>query len=293
MKLTKAALGVLMSAAFLGCQAKTEIQASNVAEASPTEAIKVKTTARGKESCQSVEGIEAFLSSNTPPLLIIGEVHGRTGAPTLIKAILCHSLQRGLKTHLALELPKERESYARAFIRSDGGRAARQNILSDSRWLSLGDGRRSDATFALLEYLREQRLNYMACSHGMQAIKLSYFGPSTEQLKALSANEYFGREYEITLKDNLIKAFEAQKSDKMIVLAGNLHASRSVTKFGDEEFKTMASYLSPNMALTFDMDVNLNPVMKMRLTSKDDNRFNGVYVVVNDDAAQAVPSPFR
>ena len=284
--LLKTALGIFLSTFLFSCGKAYEplLGAQKDAAITNNETI---------TDCAAIEDLDAVLSEQAPPLIIIGEVHGRTGAPALVKALLCHSVSRGLKTHLALELPKDRENHALSFIRSDGGGGAYQSFLSDSRWLSLGDGRRTVETFGLLEYLRAERAAHIAELRGQLKIGLSYFAPSAQQIKNLAGDKQTAQSYEIILKDHLNTALEVHRPAKMIVLAGNLHASRDDVTFGGESYKTMASYFGADEALTLNIHPELRPVMTLNIVTDSEARYDGTYSVVTDEMAQAVPSPFR
>lgn len=244
------------------------------------------------EDCPIIEGAEAVLSPENPAIILIGEVHGYIGAPALVKALLCHSQRRGLKTHLALELPKDREKYAVNFIRSDGGRRARQAFLSDSWWLSRGDGRRSAAVFDLIDYARTQYQRSLLTRGSQEQIGLSYFAASSAQITEMRDQSGFNQLYETALSDHLKHAFDMHNPDKMIVLTGNLHAQRGVATFGGEKYRLMAGLLLRDDIMTFNISRSLTDHMKITMSQAADADYDGVYHVVADNLAAVLASPF-
>lgn len=236
------------------------------------------------QTCQIVENLELVLDSEAPPIVLIGEVHGYTGAPALVEAILCHARKTGLKTQLAMELPKDREAIAHDFIRSTGDKKAYRAILSDSRWTSPGDGRRTASSFRLLEYLREQA--------GDNKTRLTYFVPAEPKVRAMMQGMSFTDAYEIVLADNLKADFKQNKPDKMVVLTGNLHASRGQNTFAGERYLTMASYFDADEAISFNISLQAAPVMSLKLLDKEPT-YDGVYFVPDDEKAKMMPNTFR
>ena len=79
----------------------------------------------------------------------------------------------------------------------------------------------------------------------------------------------------------------------MIVLSGNLHAMRGEARFGGATYLTMASHFSPKEAVTLNTSNILDSQFNITLTPDVEGRYDGTYRVENDDAAPAVPSPFR
>lgn len=282
-------MGKLTAATFLIGMVLSVLSACNNSQnAAPTISDDIATVVKSasvETECVVVKGVDKILSDKAPPIIIVGEIHGYKGAPSLVKALLCHATKRGINAHLALEFSRNGEAQAQSFIKSNGSKADYRTILSDSRWLSLSDGRHTSATFGLLEYLQ-------ALPSG-EKIDVSYFVPSSNEMKALSGGAGFAKNYEIALADNLKSIFQRYNPDKMIVLIGNLHAMRGEARFGGATYLTMASHFSHKEAVSLNTSNILGNQFAITLTPDEEGRYDGTYGVENNDAAPAVPSPFR
>ncbi len=83
---------------------------------------------------------------------LFGEMHGTTEVATLVADIAC----RVSATHaviIGLELPSSMNDLLRDYLGSDGGDAAKQQLLADPFW-TFGDGRGSVAVLGLIERAR-------------------------------------------------------------------------------------------------------------------------------------------
>lgn len=197
--------------------------------------------------CDPVIGVESILDEASPKYIVVGEVHGMTAPPKLVEALICHSLNAGFKTSLALELADD-ESYLSTYLSSDGSDAAKEALFKDQMWRdTFTDGRSSEAMLDLIDYGRIQST----------AKELSVFGfmaPPTDMSKFEgtddAARNYRSQVYERTMAENIVKKSEDFGSEKVIVLTGNLHARHSRYNRGEISYDLMGVHLPAGVTLT-------------------------------------------
>lgn len=165
--------------------------------------------------------------------VVIGELHGTRELPAAIGALACSAA----KTHavvVGLEIWRTEQARLDAYLASDGGPAARRELLAGGFWTrDVQDGRSSEAMAALIESLRTWR------AAGAR-IRLVAFDVA-------SATGQAARER--AMADALIDARTANRDAALLVLVGNLHA-----RLAGGAITWMAQYLSraiPALA-TFD-----------------------------------------
>ena len=128
-------MGKLTAATFLIGMVLSVLSACNNSQnAAPTisdsdDIATVVKSASVETECVVVKGVDKILSDKAPPIIIVGENHGYKGAPSLVKALLCHATKRGINAHLALEFSRNGEAQAQSFIKSNGSKADYRTCL--------------------------------------------------------------------------------------------------------------------------------------------------------------------
>ena len=181
-----------------------------------------------QHECTPIPAWEEVIAEKDPQYIVIGELHGTEEMPAIFADAVCLTAQEG-PVAVALEVPDRDQPIIDAFLVSDGGEAARSELLQ-SLWFqnSFKDGRSSEAMFTLIERLRQM---YQAGSiTGVTAFR---YVPENE---ALSSGEYEQR------VAGLIMA-AASQSERVLVLVGNVHAQTSEVIFGDRTYLPMAGNL--------------------------------------------------
>lgn len=88
-------------------------------------------------------------------ILLLGEIHGTVEGPSVVARVACEASGLGLPVLVALELPVEERPSVDRFLASDGGAAARRDLLAGDFWQrDYQDGRSSAAMLELLDALR-------------------------------------------------------------------------------------------------------------------------------------------
>ena len=241
-------------------------------------------TSNAKLNCPVVENVDKLLASSES-IIIVGEVHGYVEPPKLIEALICHSLKANYRTVFGIEISQDRAKDINDYVNSSGDTYAKNKILSDSRWLSIGDGRQTQATFDILNSVRNYR------SHDYPISTMS-FVPSNADLNSLLAQPNFSAAYEKSLAKNITDSFEMQQPDKMIVLVGNLHAKNGEGKFAGQTYPLMATHMKATQTITLNVMKTDKP-MAITLFGEPQDGFDGVYHVPDWNKAPPVEDPFR
>jgi hypothetical protein len=104
--------------------------------------------------CAPVPGSEQLWANPGTRYVMVGETHGTNEVPALFADLVCAASEKR-KVVVALEHPPEEKPAIDAFLKSDGGAAARAAFLKTGIWTNFRDGRNSLAMLSLYEQLRK------------------------------------------------------------------------------------------------------------------------------------------
>ncbi len=188
-----------------------------------------------EDVCGALSGSEALLEATEGRVLVIGEIHGTEQVPQFIQSLACLSLARGESVVIGLEQPADEQVRLNAYLQSDGDADARSALIEASPfWTSSSlDGRSSEAIFGIVEYAREQ-----AGEGEPLAVAALDFSP--EHDSDLDADP--ARRDRAMSRRALVLADDF---DRVIALAGNIHARRTAATFGDRQTETIGSVSPP------------------------------------------------
>lgn len=148
--------------------------------------------------------------STIPPraTVMLGDLHGTREIPAFVGRF-ARALAAREPAVIALEITKDNAPSIDAFLASDGGTAARQQLLATPWWQSpYQDGRRSVAMLDLLDTLRALR----HAGQPLEVVLIDSLGTDRESREAAMA-------------DNVLAARRARPDATLVVYAGNLHTS--------------------------------------------------------------------
>lgn len=153
--------------------------------------------------CPSVPGATLLLVPGG--VILVGELHGTSESPAFVDALTCVALSFELELTIGLEIPDEEANAIGAFLASDGGPGARNEMLSGSFWSSkVADGRQSAAMLKLLDSLRR----HIAQGAALDVVLLDSAGVADR---------------DVAMADQLLAAVAASPDRVAIVLTGNVH----------------------------------------------------------------------
>lgn len=169
--------------------------------------------------------------------VMVGEMHGTTEVPALVADLA----ERWARTPtasgkpqtvvVALEYPQSETAELNAYVDSDGGAAAKRRLLDSQFWSrEYQDGRSSQAMFALIDALRNQK------QRG-QHIVVAAFDMNAAQSAARQDRDH-------AMAGNLRAIVQANPGARILVLTGNLHARQADGASWDPAHRFMAGYLT-------------------------------------------------
>ncbi len=164
--------------------------------------------------------------------------------PEFIEALLCHSLSKGIKTALALELNDDQGLLER-YLLSDGSKAAKNAFFDDWAWKGeFTDGRSSQAMMELIDRARLYK-------QGNKAFSVIPFKPGNMPIEDYQNQNARSQAYEKTMAKRIVEGTEKIDADKTIVLVGSLHARKGRFSFKDMDYDLMAIHLPENRTETY------------------------------------------
>lgn len=205
-------------------------------------------------TCPIINGVEEVLSAQEPKIIIIGEVHGMVEPPAFVEAMVCHSLAKGFKTALALEI-SDPNGVFEAYFDSNGDKNAKFKLFEDWLWKGeFTDGRSSEAMLELVDYAREvsQAKNLRIIKFKADNLDVQAFVSKNSDTGADEFDQNgYSAAYEKEMAKNILSEANASGAEKTIVLVGNVHARRSNLTFGELDYPAMAAHMPSPLTWTF------------------------------------------
>jgi len=154
--------------------------------------------------------------------LVFGEIHGTREFPAAFGTIACNAAEDGAVV-VGLEISRAEQPRIDAYLASDGGAAARTELLRGAHWSSR-DGRSSEAMFGLIDKVRTWR----AAGASVALVAFDVDGGWDDRDEDMTGP--------------LVAARRAHPDAPMVVLVGNYHA-----RLASKEPR-MAAYLARQIA---------------------------------------------
>ena len=161
--------------------------------------------------CAPLPGIEAVLRTPNLNYLLVGEYHGTVEMPAIAADALCAAAAAGRPVVLGVELTPANQPSLDAYLRSDGGPAARAALLAGPAW-QVAEGRTTLAMVDLIESARR----LAAAGHRVAVVAFDRV-PSP----ILSAQREAG------LAEALVAAREGVPGSLVVALTGAGHAGKT------------------------------------------------------------------
>jgi hypothetical protein len=193
--------------------------------------------------CSPITGEARLWADPRTNYVIVGETHGTSEIPAFFGDLACSAHASGRPIVVAVEAADTEQGAIDRFLSSDGGEAAQRAFLHSAIWNSpMKDGRSSRAYFDLIMRLRNyKRSGLIADVVAIQPVKENVDrGASQTAYNALMAK-------------NIRAARALHPNALLLVLVGNVHASKGVLKFGAESLVPAAADLPPEETISLDV----------------------------------------
>ncbi len=196
----------------------------------------IMAAAAAAASCPLPDGWDAVAASH-PHYVILGEIHGTVESPAFVGDLACALVERHERLLVALEQDSTNDAALQLAWRLPPAEfeSAVGNTLG---WRGRMDGNGSMAIRALLIRLQAMK------ARGAP-INIVAFNGARDEAQAARFRSLPGQgPHEAAQADNIVQAVNADRYDRVIVLVGNLHASKAPVKRGGTQFEPMAMRLA-------------------------------------------------
>jgi hypothetical protein len=191
-------------------------------------AILAALAAAAAPACTPMDGAQTLIEDRTIHWIVVGELHGTVESPQAFADLVCLAGKSNRHVVVALERLTSEQADIDAYLKSDGGPAARVALTAGANWHSeTQDGRSSQAYADMLERLRR-----MSQAHAFDGIVT--FMP-TGALDSAAYEKEMAR---------VVQTASSTPDTLVLVLVGNTHARIKEVSFrGGVPYMPMAGLL--------------------------------------------------
>ena len=181
--------------------------------------------------------------------VIFGEMHGTEQSPAMVGGVACASARRNERVLVAVELDSREDDGLQAAWGGPHQGFRERLLVAMPNWKGRNDGVASRAMLAMLDDLHALKAQGMSID--VVAFNGSRGPEQTARFKHLLGQE----PHEAAQAENIRRAADAARYDRVLVLVGNLHARKRPVERRAVSWKPMAMQLAPA-----DQIVSLNMV---------------------------------
>lgn len=183
-------------------------------------------------SCSPIAEEASLWAAPKTNYIVVGEIHGTAEIPAFFGDLACAAHASGRPVVVGVEAAETEQDAISAFVASDGGDEARKAFLHSSIWnLQMKDGRSSRAYLDLFERLR-------ALKKAGQIADVVAIQPARGFKKTSSETEY-----NAAMADRFRAPRARHPTALVLILVGNVHASKSSMNFGTKSVLPAAADL--------------------------------------------------
>ena len=181
-------------------------------------------SAEERDSCSPIPGAERLWARSELRFVLVGEMHGTNETPAVFGDLVCSASETKRTIIAGLEV-RDQQALNR-FMDSKNRETSVKELLSTDEWKGT-DGRASSAMLVLLERLRSLKADGLL-----------------SRVIAFSASGGSAAQDEEAMSSALLRASTANPGALVIVLTGNVHASKQeLSEVGS--YRLMGSFLPP------------------------------------------------
>ena len=180
--------------------------------------------AEERDSCSPIPGAERLWARSELRFVLVGEMHGTNETPAVFGDLVCSASETKRTIIAGLEV-RDQQALNR-FMDSKNRETSVKELLSTDEWKGT-DGRASSAMLVLVERLRSLKADGLL-----------------SRVIAFSASGGSAAQDEEAMSSALLRASTANPGALVIVLTGNVHASKQeLAEVGS--YRLMGSFLPP------------------------------------------------
>ena len=181
-------------------------------------------SAEERDSCSPIPGAERLWARSELRFVLVGEMHGTNETPAVFGDLVCSASETKRTIIAGLEV-RDQQALNR-FMDSTNRETSLKELLSTDEWKGT-DGRASSAMLVLVERLRSLKADGLL-----------------SRVIAFSASGGSAAQDEGAMSSALLRASTANPGALVIVLTGNVHASKQeLAEVGS--YRLMGSFLPP------------------------------------------------
>jgi hypothetical protein len=173
------------------------------------------------------EAVPKFIDDIRTQVIFVGELHGTKEMPAFAGNLACYFAKKNIPVLLGLEMPADMQTELDAFYASNGDNKAKEKLLAHSFADSIQDGRKSEAMFDLIELARKLRVDgYKVIPFAFDLAANDY--PRRKDKGMIIMGKEFSTNRDLKMATNIQNRAKQFGNHKVIVLAGNGHASKAL-----------------------------------------------------------------
>ena len=182
-------------------------------------------------ACTPLKDADTLWASSTTRWVFLGEMHGTNEMPDAFTNLVCLAAEKRGPVTVVIEWPVETQALLDAWLASDGGEHAKAALLSAPAWRYKDQaGLTSVAFIRMFERLRV--LHTLGKVSALKAFDKAADGSDTRDRNVVMAER--------------LKTISKESKGLMLILVGNVHASRTPLQMGPYEIVKPAAFLLPD-----------------------------------------------
>ncbi len=183
-------------------------------------------------TCTPVKDADSLWASPATRWVFLGEMHGTNEMPDAFTNLVCLAAEKRGAITVVIEWPIETQPVLDAWLASDGRKQALAALLSAPEWHSKDQaGFTSAAYLRMFEYLR--LLHKAGKVAGLRAFDKAAGGSDS-------------RDRNIVMAERL-RLIAHETNGLILILVGNVHASRTPLRMGPDDVVRPAAFLLPDI----------------------------------------------
>ncbi|MFZ6746949.1 hypothetical protein ACO0LC_27290 [Undibacterium sp. JH2W] len=177
-------------------------------------------------------------------VIAIGDFHGSNEIPAFVEGLVCQLALSGKPVVLGLELPMDLQAGITQYTLSKGTPEDKKALLSAYFWHEKQDGRRSEAMFKLIDFVRRLR------NEGKDVLISAFDSGKSDGLQALTKNETRSQaRRDSIMATNIYDRLKQYPAHTHILFAGSGHTGKFKQQDWNPAVSSMAYLLAQRVSV--------------------------------------------